>query len=95
MTYAPAKIPTAAPGQTYAPGMYPTWLPGMLPTVPTDGKDKLQVAKRTRVKFPETWIWNTVISGYVLCCQLIPSFEHFARSMGFDSGVPIETSDKD
>lgn len=65
---------------TFAPGMYPTWVPGIVPT-PAPGMtyapggnpfsghsttDKqLQEAKRTRENFPETWVWETVISGYV------------------------------
>lgn len=56
MTFAPNKIPTPAQGRTYAAGMYPTWVPSL---------HTLQEAKRTRENFPETWVWETVFSGYV------------------------------
>ena len=56
---------------TYAPGMYPTWVPGMVPTpAPGSGNgtntnsENLQQASKTRENFPETWVWETIISGY-------------------------------
>ena len=51
----PGRHPTPAPGMTYAPGKMPQ----------TGTTDKLQDAKRTRENFPETWVWGTVMSGYV------------------------------
>ena len=58
-TWMPGIVPTPAPGMTYAPGRFPAST-----AVPSGGKI-LQEAKRTREKFPETWVWETVLSGYV------------------------------
>ena len=46
----PGQTPTAQPG--LVAGMVPSAVPG-----------QLQQVKRTRNFFPETWIWDSVISG--------------------------------
>ena len=71
------QISVTAPGYypVYRPttpmAMTSTWAAGMLstpaPRPSTDGvANKLEEAKRTRENFPETWVWETLISGYDL-----------------------------
>ena len=57
--YYPGRNPTTAPGRTDE-SKSPSWQNG-----------GLQEAKRTREKFPETWVWETMISGYDIYFQLI------------------------
>ena len=51
----PGQTPTAQPG--LVSGQTPTAQPGLVPT------GQLQQVKRTRDFFPETWIWDSIMSG--------------------------------
>lgn len=64
--YRPGQFSTAMPG--FVPGQTPTAQPGLVsgqtPTAqPGFVSGNLQQAKRTRAFFPETWVWDSVLSG--------------------------------